>query len=165
MTDAVAPPESALDAEAIIAALDLKPHPEGGHYRETFRDEPAPAGSHEEPNLTVRPAATAIYLLLRAGEVSRWHAVDAAELWLWHAGAPLELQIAPPGEQPSARRLGFDLAEGVTPQAVVPARHWQRARSLGAWTLVTCTVAPGFLFDRFRLAPYATVPPFADPDF
>jgi uncharacterized protein len=137
-------------ADDIIRLLDLRPHPEGGHYRETFRDAATVAGG--------RPASTAIYFLLRAGEISRWHRVDAAEVWHWHAGAPLSLAIVAGGSRIDAR-LGTDLAAGVRPQAVVPARAWQQAQSLGAWTLVGCTVAPGFEFAGFELAPPGFDPP------
>jgi uncharacterized protein len=129
----------------IVRLLDLKSHPEGGHYRETFRD-PAHAGAGG------RAASTAIYFLLAAGEVSRWHRVDAAEVWHWYAGAPLALTIAD-GQGRRALRLGADLAAGERPQAVVPAGAWQMAESLGDWTLVGCTVAPGFEFAGFELAP------------
>jgi len=133
-------------ADEIIQRLGLVPHPEGGHYRETFRDPRTDASG--------RAASTAIYFLLRAGEVSRWHTVDAVEIWHWHAGAPLELGLAPPGGKPVTRRLvGSDLAAGQEPQVVVPTGHWQQARSLGAWTLVGCTVAPGFEFAGFVMAP------------
>lgn len=133
----------ALTAEAVIALLDLKPHPEGGYFRETFR-EAAPAGG--------RGASTAIYFLLRAGERSHWHKVDASEIWHWHAGAPLTLRIA----DEAGRRelvLGPDLAAGERPQGVVPPFAWQAAESRGAWTLVGCTVAPAFDFSGFELAP------------
>ncbi len=133
-----------LDAAAVIALLGLKPHPEGGHFRETFRDSAALQG---------RAASTAIYFLLAEGEVSRWHRVDAAEVWHWYAGADLELEVAPPEGVLEAIRLGSDLVGGARPQHVVPAGHWQRARSSGEWTLVGCTVAPGFLFAGFELAP------------
>jgi predicted cupin superfamily sugar epimerase len=124
-------------ADEVARLLDLAPHPEGGRFRETFRD----AGS------------SAIYFLLAAGEVSRWHRVDKAEAWHWYAGAPLELRI---GRAP--HRLGPDLAAGDRPQAVVPAGEWQSARSLGAWTLVGCTVAPPFSFTSFELAPVGWEP-------
>jgi uncharacterized protein len=133
-----------MTAEDIIRLLDLRPHPEGGHYRETFRD-PAIAGSS-------RSASTAIYFLLKAGEFSRWHRVDAAEVWHWYAGAPLSLAIMECGSRTDFR-LGTDFAAGERPQAVVPANAWQQAVSLGAWTLVGCTVAPGFEFAGFELAP------------
>jgi uncharacterized protein len=135
---------SNLTADDVIRLLQLAPHPEGGHYRETFRDA-ASAG-------TGRAASTAIYFLLRAGEVSRWHRVDAAEAWHWYAGAPLELTIADTAGRRCVR-LGTDLAGGERPQAVVPAHAWQQAASLGAWTLVGCTVAPGFQFAGFEMAP------------
>jgi len=141
---------SDLSAADVIRLLGLVPHPEGGHYRETFRDE-SPGGG--------RAVSTAIYFLLAAGELSRWHRVDAAELWHWHAGAPLEIAIAAPGERPTRLRLGNDLAAGERPQAAVPATHWQSARSLGSWTLVGCTVAPGFEFAGFELAPEGFEPP------
>jgi len=133
-----------LSADAVIALLQLQPHPEGGHFRETFRDT---SGTED------RGASTAIYFLLKAGEQSHWHAVDAAEGWHYYAGAPLLLEIAPAGGPITEVRLGSDLAAGERPQAIIPKDHWQRARSLGAWTLVGCTVAPGFLFAGFRLAP------------
>ena len=135
---------SELSAGDIIRLLDLQPHPEGGHFRETFRDPRTDADG--------RSASTAIYFLLKAGEVSRWHRVDAAEVWHWYAGAPLELSIAENDRIIAKLTLGSGLGEGQRPQAVVPARHWQSARSLGAWTLVGCTVAPGFEFSRFELA-------------
>jgi uncharacterized protein len=122
----------------------LRPHPEGGHYRETFRD---PAGS-----ATGRAHSTAIYFLLRAGEVSRWHRVDAAEVWHWYAGAPLLLTVADASGRRETR-LGANLTAAERPQAVVPALAWQQAQSLGAWTLVGCTVAPGFQFAGFEMAP------------
>jgi uncharacterized protein len=141
---------SELSAADVIRLLGLQPHPEGGHFRETFRDERAPG---------TRAASTAIYFLLAAGEVSHWHRVDAAEVWHWHAGAPLELAVAGPDDQPNRVRLGSDLAAGERPQAVVPAGHWQGARSLGAWTLIGCTVAPGFDFAGFELAAPGFEPP------
>jgi len=132
-----------MNADDIIRILELKPHPEGGHYRETFRDG-APDGNG-------RAASTAIYFLLRAGERSRWHRVDATEAWHFHAGAPLALSISAGGKT-STLRLGTDLAAGERPQAIVPARAWQQAKSLGDWTLAGCTVAPGFEFSGFEMA-------------
>ena len=133
-----------LTAAEVIACLGLAPHPEGGHFRETFRDTATtPDG---------RARSTAIYFLLAAGERSHWHRVDAVETWHYYAGNPLILSIAGNG----ARRditLGGDLAAGEIPQAVVPPHAWQAARYLGAWTLVGCTVAPGFEFAGFELAP------------
>jgi uncharacterized protein len=133
-----------LTAADVIRILDLKPHPEGGHFRETFRDARAVDDR--------RAASTAIYFLLARGERSHWHRVDAAEIWHWHAGAPLELEIAQ-GSVRERVRLGSDLAAGERPQGIVPSRAWQAARSLGDWTLVGCTVAPGFEFAKFELAP------------
>ena len=132
-----------LSASEIIALLDMKPHPEGGHYVETYRDPSGPEG---------RGHSTAIYFLLQAGEVSAWHRVDAAEHWFWHAGGPLALSLSEDGEIARAVRLGPDLRAGQRPQAVVPPNAWQAAESLDAWTLVSCVVAPGFLFEHFELA-------------
>jgi uncharacterized protein len=138
----LAPPLTARD---VIRLLDLKPHPEGGHFRETFRD----ARQVEDG----RAASTAIYFLLARGERSHWHRVDAAEIWHWHAGAPLALDIAQAAGRIERAILGSDLVADERPQAVVPAHAWQAAQSLGEWTLVGCTVAPGFEFARFELAP------------
>ncbi len=141
-----------LSAAEIIRLLDLKPHPEGGHYRQTFRDPRTVHGS--------RAASTAIYFLLARGERSHWHKVDAAEGWHYHAGAPLELAIALDAQGPVERvMLGSDLLAGERPQAIVPAHAWQAARSLGEWTLLSCTVAPGFEFEHFELAPPGWAPP------
>lgn len=128
------------EADMIIRRLRLKPHPEGGHYRETFRDARTKGRAH----------STAIYFLLKRGDISRWHRIDAAEVWHFYAGAPLELSIKSNGR---AKRhvLGNDLARKQAPQIVVPPRAWQRAKSLGDYTLVGCTVAPGFVFSKFEL--------------
>jgi predicted cupin superfamily sugar epimerase len=135
-----------LSATDIIRLLDLKPHPEGGHYRQTFRDQRAVDGE--------RAASTAIYFLLARAEHSHWHKVDAVEVWHYYAGAPLMLEIAASASAPVERiTLGPNLAAGERPQAVVPAHTWQAAHSLGDWTLVGCTVAPGFEFAGFELAP------------
>lgn len=134
-----------LTADDIIALLELERHPEGGYFRETFRDEVSSERG--------RASSTAIYFLLKAGEISRWHKVDAAETWHWYRGAPLELGIAPPQGPAERIALGDNLAAGQRPQAVVPPGYWQQARSLGDYTLVGCTVAPGFLFEKFELAP------------
>ena len=133
-----------MTAEEIIRLLDLEPHPEGGHFAETWR---APAEAGE------RGAGTAIYFLLRAGERSHWHRVDAAEAWHFYTGAPLRLEISADGKSADATILGIDLAAGQRPQAVVPSHHWQAAESLGAWTLVGCTVSPAFDFAGFEMAP------------
>lgn len=140
-----------LTAAEVIRLLELKPHPEGGYFRETLRD------PHPEPGR--RAHSTAIYFLLAAGERSHWHQVDAMEVWHFHAGAPLLLEIAKTKQGPIERiTLGADLASGERPQAAVPAHYWQAARSLGDWTLVGCTVAPGFDFKGFELAPPGFVP-------
>lgn len=130
-------------AKEIIETLGLQPHPEGGYFAETFRDA-APEG---------RAHSTAIYFLLAAGDVSVWHRVDAAEVWHFYAGAPLAITISPDGHDATAYRLGPNVTAGERPQVVVPAGHWQTAESLGAWTLVGCTVAPGFEFAGFEMAP------------
>jgi predicted cupin superfamily sugar epimerase len=136
----------ALSATDVINLLALKPHPEGGHFRETFRDDRAVAGG--------RAASTAIYFLLARDERSHWHRVDAAEVWHYYAGAPLLLEIAEQEGAPIKRvPLGPDLAAGERPQAAVSAGAWQAAASLGEWTLCGCTVAPGFEFSGFELAP------------
>jgi predicted cupin superfamily sugar epimerase len=133
-----------LSAAEVIRLLDLHQHPEGGHYRETFRD--------PRRGTDGRAFSTAIYFLLAAGERSHWHRIDAAEVWHWHAGAALALQIAGQDGVKTVR-LGAHFAAGEQPQAVVPAGAWQAAESLGAWTLVGCTVSPGFEFSSFELAP------------
>ena len=120
------------DADEIAKVLNLQPHPEGGWFRESFRDS----------------ASTAIYYLLKAGEVSRWHRIDAAEVWHFYRGAPLELKIGK-----AMHVLGPAIEQGEAPQAVVPPGEWQTARSLGDYTLVGCTVAPGFAFSSFEMAP------------
>ena len=134
-----------MDARGLIRALDLSPHPEGGHYRETFRDTRVDAGG--------RALSTAVLFLLGVGETSEWHRVDATEIWHFHAGAPLVLTQSPNGHDATARHLGPDPGAGQQPQIVVLPGVWQTATSLGAWTLVGCTVAPGFTFDGFELAP------------
>jgi uncharacterized protein len=139
-----------LSAPDLIRLLDLKPHPEGGHFRETFRDTRTDASG--------RAAATAIYFLLAKSERSRWHRIDAVEVWHYYAGAPLVLEMTD-GETPVRRmKLGPDIASGERPQGIVPADHWQAAESLGDWTLVGCTVAPGFEFAKFEIAPADWVP-------
>jgi predicted cupin superfamily sugar epimerase len=132
-----------MTAEVIIRKLGLLPHPEGGHFRETFRD---------SRNISGRSASTAILYLLKQGEISRWHRVDAVEIWHWYAGAPLELDLSPDGHAQEKRVLGNILAEGQAPQVIVPAGCWQMARSRGEFSLVGCTVAPGFEFSGFEMA-------------
>ncbi|MBX3029477.1 MAG: cupin domain-containing protein [Chloroflexi bacterium] len=133
-------------AGTLIARLGMLPHPEGGHYVETWRADAA-AGA--------RPSGSAILFLLRAGERSAWHRVDAAEIWHFHAGDPLELSLAAPGGDLPAEQhvLGPEILEGQSPQIVVPPGGWQSARTLGSWTLVGCTVSPAFRFETFELAP------------
>lgn len=135
---------SDLSAAEVVALLGLQPHPEGGFYKETFRDTQLVDG---------RAASTAIYYLLGVGEVSEWHRVDAAEVWHWHAGAPMVITMSQNGHDAEAHHLGPNLRQRQRPQIVVPAHWWQTATSLGAWTLVGCTVAPGFDFAGFEMAP------------
>jgi uncharacterized protein len=136
--------DPSLDARAVREALGLAPHPEGGAYREIWRDAPEGGG---------RGAATSIFFLLAADESSHWHRVDAAELWIWQAGAPLALEVSATKGQIETIPLGPDLGAGQTLQAVVAAGAWQAAKSFGAWTLVSCVVAPAFEFSGFELAP------------
>jgi predicted cupin superfamily sugar epimerase len=133
-----------MKAEDIIAALALKPHPEGGHYVETWRDETADGQ---------RGHGTAIYYLLQAGEVSAWHRIDAVEIWHYYAGAPLALTISADGHDAHSLHLGPQVNAHQRPQAIVPANAWQTAESLGAWSLVGCTVSPAFEFASFEMAP------------
>ncbi len=130
--------------QEIIAVLGMQPHPEGGHFVETWRHA-ARDGD--------RGMGTAIYYLLQAGERSHWHRVDAAEIWHWYAGAPLELSLSPDGRGIESAMLGPDLLTGAKPQILVPTGVWQSAVSTGAWTLVGCTVSPAFMFEGFEIAP------------
>lgn len=130
------------DAGQIIRHLDLQPHPEGGWYRQTW--------AAEGPG---RPVGTCIYFLLKAGERSHWHKIDATEIWLYHSGAPLILSRSASDEGPASEALlGPDFSKGESPQLIVEPHHWQAARSTGDWTLVSCTVSPGFEFGSFVLA-------------
>lgn len=133
-----------MDADRIIEVLDLEPHPEGGHYRQTWR---APEVDGR------RGHGSAIWYLLRAGEQAHWHRVDAVEVWHWYAGAPLELRISSDGVNIDRTILGPDLESGARPQVIVPVGAWQAARSLGTHTLAGCTVAPAFSFSTWELAP------------
>ena len=140
----------ATPARQVIEALGLQPHPEGGWFRETFRDTAAEGE---------RAASTAIFYLLERGQVSAWHRVkDASEVWHHYAGGPLKLSLAAPGEAARAQVLGPDVFAGQTPQVVVPADWWQSAQPLGDWTLVGCTVAPAFEFASFEMAPEGWTP-------
>ncbi|MEQ9693468.1 cupin domain-containing protein [Shimia sp. SDUM112013] len=132
-----------MTATEIIAHLNLSPHPEGGHYRQTW------IGGGDG----ARPAGTAIFFLLQAGEQSHWHKVDATEIWHYYAGAPLILSLSATDQGPKQdHTLGPDLMGGQSPQITVPEHHWQSARSTGDWTLVGCTVSPAFRFEGFTLA-------------
>ncbi len=131
------------DAKHLIQRLGLARHPEGGWYRETWRAEAAPGQ---------RAAGSAIYYLLEVDDVSHWHRIDADEIWHWYAGGPLSLTLSPNGHDAEAHRLGPEIAAGQKPQIVVPKGWWQTAVSLGAWTLVGCTVSPAFEFAGFELA-------------
>lgn len=137
-------PYGDMSEQQVVRQLGLQPHPEGGYYCETFRDPETQDG---------RAHSTAIYYLLGAGDCSAWHRVDAAEVWHYYAGAPLALTISPNGHDAQAFRLGPHLMTGERPQVVVPKGAWQTAESLGKWTLVGCTVAPGFEFAGFEMAP------------
>lgn len=141
--------DTRLTADAVAEALELKPHPEGGRYRETWRDDPGDG---------TRGAGTSILFLLSAKERSHWHRVDAAEGWHWHAGAPLQLSLCWEGSDPLEVVLGPHLSAGQRLSAVVPRRWWQAAAPLPpaagqGWSLVTCTVCPAFSFAGFELAP------------
>ncbi len=130
-------------AQEIIKHLGLMPHPEGGHFVETYR--------HAAPD-GVRGDQTAIYYLLTAGERSHWHRVDAVEIWHWYGGAALKLGISEDGVNARTEQLGNNLLAGEKPQILIPANAWQSAESTGDWTLVGCTVAPAFEFEGFELA-------------
>lgn len=130
--------------DQIIVRLGLKPHPEGGHYAETWRDSPTGGG---------RGSGTAIYYLLRAGERSHWHRVDSTEIWHFHAGDPLVLRLSEDGQTERAVMLGPDISSGQSAQLVVPPHVWQAAEPVGEWVLVSCTVSPAFSFDGFEMAP------------
>ncbi len=150
-----------LTAQDVIRLLDLKPHPEGGYFRETFRDTPPrypPLLAEEGREGVGRAASTAIYFLLSRGERSHWHRIDAVEVWHWYAGAPLALEIAHAPGRLERLTLGCDFAVGERPQAIVPVHAWQATQSLGDWTLCGCTVAPGFDFSGFELAPPGWAP-------
>lgn len=136
-------------AEDIIATLGLQPHPEGGHFLETYRD---------AKQINGRAASTAIYYLLKAGEASAWHRIDAAEVWHYYAGEASVLAVSYDGRSTESHRLGADIINGERPQMVVPAGAWQSVTPAGAWTLMGCTVAPGFEFERFELAPDGWAP-------
>ena len=133
-----------MDAEEVIKRLNMRPHPEGGHYVETWRD---------QVPVTERGKGSAIYYLLKDGEKSVWHRIDAVEVWHFYAGAPLSMHLSPDGRSIRSFVLGNDFEEEEVPQVVVPAGNWQTARSLGDWTLVGCTTTPAFVFAGFEHAP------------
>lgn len=136
--------QASITAEQIITHLELELHREGGWYRQTWQAE----------NEGARAAGTCIYFLLKEGEASHWHRVDAAEIWHYYAGAPVRLRLSTCDEGPAkAHLLGPDLLGGEAPQIIVPPHHWQAAQSTGEWSLVGCTVSPGFEFEHFTLAP------------
>lgn len=136
--------DQALDKDGIIKALDLEKHPEGGYYRRTYVADVTYDSSS-------RKTASAIYFLMEDGAPSFWHRTGADELWFWHAGAAMELEYAAVGAEPSSTILGVDLNAGQRPQYTIPGDLWQRAKSLGDWSLVSCTVTPEFLFDQFEM--------------
>ena len=138
-----------MQAKEIIETLGLQPHPEGGWYAETWRAD-AVEGQ--------RASGTAIYYLLEAGQRSHWHRIDAAEIWHFYAGAPLTLSISTDDQSTDRLTLGADIAAGERPQLIVPPNAWQSAESAGAWTLVGCTVSPGFVFETFEMAPKGWAP-------
>ena len=131
-----------MNADEIMTRYQLKPHPEGGYFREIFRDPDSPQR---------RGSVTSIYYLLKSGEVSHWHRIDAIEIWHFHSGAPLKLEISADGSPPIAHRLG--VTSDSHPQVIIPPNVWQSARSEGDWTLVGCTTAPAFSFSGFEMAP------------
>jgi len=133
-----------LTGDNIIRILGLEPHIEGGHFREIYRDAPADGS---------RGVMTSIYFLLRAGERSSWHRVDAPEIWCYHSGSPLEVAIWSDGQSVKKFRLGSDLLGGERPQVTVPAGAWQAAKIFGDWSLVGCVVAPAFEYSGFEMAP------------
>ncbi len=139
-----------MTAEEVIAALGLEPHPEGGYFKEIHRADPLGAEG--------RSPVTSIYYLLREGERSHWHRIDTTEVWNFHGGAPMLLQIAEDGQPAQRHLLGTALDLGQRPQAIVPPRAWQSAEPQGHWSLVGCAVAPGFEFSAFEMAPEGRMP-------
>jgi predicted cupin superfamily sugar epimerase len=138
-----------MTAEEMIEALELEPHPEGGYFRETWRDVPGDGS---------RGAGTAIYFLLPEGQSSAWHRIDSAEVWHWYGGAPLEISVSADGKTSSTMILGPDLQRDQRPQRTVDPGVWQSARPLGGYSLVGCTVSPAFEFEHFELATTLSIP-------
>lgn len=139
-----------LTGDDVIRTLELKPHPEGGYYREIYQDAPVDGS---------RGLTSSIYFLLRAGDRSHWHRFDAVETWCYHAGSPLEVAIWTAGRSVEKYRLGMDLSAGERPQLTVPAGSWQEEQTLGDWSLVGCVTTPAFQFAGFELAPADWRPP------
>ena len=135
-----------LNVEKIVETLNLEPHPEGGYFRRTFKNELGPTN----PDGSTRGHASAIYFL-QLSDYSRWHRCDGDELWFWHAGAPLTLELREVDGSITTKKLGLDFSLGEQPQLLAPANQWQRAKSDGEWTLVSCSVSPGFLFEKFEM--------------
>ena len=137
-------------AQALIRSLGLRPHPEGGWYNEVFRSERLVQPADSRPP---RRGLTTIDFLLEPGQFSAWHRVQSDEVWHLLEGPSLRLWLAPPELSVFSHVDLGPVATGRRPRHVVPAGWWQTATSLGAWTLVGCTVAPGFDFSGFELAP------------
>ena len=134
-----------MTADQIIKFLQLQPHPEGGWYKQTWKS---------EDTLSGRASGTSIYFLLKAGEISHWHKIDSVEIWHYYDGSPLILRIANEGNNEIATKiLGPNLAKSQSPQILVNKNLWQSAETTGDYTLVGCTVSPGFEFSKFTLAP------------
>lgn len=128
--------------EDLIARLGLSRHPEGGWYRQTWVEGSQP-----------RASGTCIYFLLKEGEASHWHKVDATEIWHFYTGQPIELRLSATDHGPAeVHSLGPDFNAGQVPQLIVPEGYWQMAAARSGWALVGCTVSPGFEFDGFTLA-------------
>lgn len=131
-----------ITAKDIIEQLQLAPHPEGGFYRRTFCNAEGPGD---------RGKMSTIYYLLEQQGFALWHRFDADEMWFWHAGSPMTLEIGKNQTAEQTHLLGPDITAGQSPQLLIPANHWQRAKSNGAWSLVSCAVSPGFLFENLDL--------------
>ncbi len=129
-----------MNPDILIQKFGMQPHPEGGHYAETFRDQSDERGT-----------VSCIYFLLKAGEVSAWHRIDATEIWHFVDGAPLTLTLYTEGGKPEERTLGNSIAQGEEPHIIIAPHEWQSARSNGAWTLISCIVAPAFNFEGFEM--------------
>jgi predicted cupin superfamily sugar epimerase len=135
--------------------LDLAPHPEGGWYRETWRSDLTISSSALPDGYAgSRSAGTAILFLIMPGRATAWHTVRSSEIWLFHRGSPLVLEYGTTRETAHTHHLGFEPDSDAQPQLVIPAGHWQRARTLDTQpTLVSCVVVPGFDFEDFAVEP------------